>query len=159
MKKVIIVLMLLTAIILIYSIYLYKHRNNNTMDGDNMIYEEIEELEIEINGNKLSLEIEDNDATRTLTNKLKDNEISISMNPYGGFEYVGELGFSLPTTDTKIKTNPGDVVLYQGNQLVIFYGSNTWEYTKIGHIKNISNKELEELLNTNNSTVILRRNK
>ena len=74
------------------------------------------------------------------------------MNKYGGFEQVGSIGKTLPSNDINITTNPGDIVLYSSNQIVIFYGSNTWAYTKLGHI-NLSKDELENLLSNSNVTI------
>lgn len=67
------------------------------------------------------------------------------MSMYGGFEQVGSIGSTLPSYDTRITTSPGDIVLYSSNQIVIFYDSNTWSYTKLGHI-NLSKSELTDLL-------------
>jgi hypothetical protein len=74
---------------------------------------------------------------------------------YGGFEQVGSIGSTLPTNDVQMKTHSGDIVLYQGNQLVIFYGSNSWSYTKLGKVANLSDKELKDLLSNGNVTVTL----
>ena len=63
---------------------------------------------------------------------MKENgPLTLSLHEYGGFEKVGPLGQSLPTEDRQITTRSGDIVLYQGNQLVLFYGSNSWSYTKL----------------------------
>ena len=66
------------------------------------------------------------------------------MHMYGGFEQVGSIGSTLPSADTRFNTIPGDIVLYSSNQIVIFYDSNTWTYTKLGHI-NLSKSELTDL--------------
>lgn len=75
---------------------------------------------------------------------LKRNGLTINMHMYGGFEQVGSIGSTLPSADTRITTIPGDIVLYSSNQIVIFYDSNTWTYTKLGHI-NLSKSELTDL--------------
>ena len=67
------------------------------------------------------------------------------MHDYGSFEKVGSLGFSLPKNDTNITTIPGDVILYQGNQITIYYDENTWNFTKLGNI-DISQDELKAVL-------------
>lgn len=72
--------------------------------------------------------------------------LEISMHRYGGFEQVGSLGQSIVSNDERITTEPGDIVLYSSNQIVVFFGSNTWEYTKLGHI-NLNDGELDNLLN------------
>ena len=72
---------------------------------------------------------------------LAGGDITIQMRDYGGFEKVGPLGQSLPTSNSQTTTQSGDIVLYQGNQVVIFYGSNTWSYTRLGRIDNLSGWE------------------
>jgi hypothetical protein len=74
---------------------------------------------------------------------------------YGGFEQVGSLGAELPRDDTEIVTDFGDVVLYSGNQIVIFYGSNSWSYTRLGHI-DLSEAEMTELLSNGDVNVALK---
>ena len=86
----------------------------------------------------------DNDSVKALKNLAKDG-LTINMSKYGGFEQVGSIGSTLPSSDTRITTNPGDIVLYSSNQIVLFYDSNTWSYTKLGHI-NLSKSELTDLL-------------
>jgi intein-encoded DNA endonuclease-like protein len=76
------------------------------------------------------------------------------MSKYGGFEQVGSIGSTLPSSDTRITTSPGDIVLYSSNQVVIFYESNTWSYTKLGHI-NLSKSELKDLLGDENVVITL----
>lgn len=87
-----------------------------------------------------------NDATRRLSDILANGPMSVSLNDYGGFEKVGSLPMSLPTSDSPITTEPGDVILYQGRNLVIFYGSNTWSYTRLGKIKSLSANEIRAFL-------------
>ena len=86
----------------------------------------------------------DNDSVKALKNLAKDG-LTINMSKYGGFEQVGSIGSTLPSADTIITTNPGDIVLYSSNQIVLFYDSNTWSYTRLGHI-NLSKSELTDLL-------------
>jgi hypothetical protein len=87
-----------------------------------------------------------NDATRRLLEILANGPMSVSLNDYGGFEKVGSLPMSLPTSDSRITTEPGDVILYQGRNLVIFYGSNTWSYTRLGKINSLSANEIRAFL-------------
>lgn len=76
------------------------------------------------------------------------------MSKYGGFEQVGSIGSTLPSADTRITTNSGDIVLYSSNQIVLFYDSNTWSYTKLGHI-NLSKSELTDLLGDEDVVITL----
>ncbi|MCR4642040.1 MAG: hypothetical protein K5697_08425 [Lachnospiraceae bacterium] len=80
--------------------------------------------------------------------------LSIEMSGYGGFEQVGSIGKRLTRNDKQITTQAGDIVLYSGDQLVVFYGSNSWSYTRLGKI-NCSQKELTELLGNGDVTIIL----
>ena len=68
------------------------------------------------------------------------------MSDYGGFEKVGDLGFNLPRNDTDINATSGDVILYQGNSITIYYGNNSWNFTKLGKIENVSQYELKNIL-------------
>jgi len=77
------------------------------------------------------------------------------MSLYGGFEQVGPVGRNLPRDDRQITTVPGDIVLYSGNRIVVFYGSNSWSYTKLGHISDKSNAELAKLLGNGDITLTL----
>ncbi len=95
----------------------------------------------------------DNDSVTALKNLVKDS-LTIEMHMYGGFEQVGSLGTSITSADTRITTSPGDIVLYSSNQIVIFYDSNTWAYTKLGHI-NLSKSELTDLLGDGDVTITI----
>ena len=77
------------------------------------------------------------------------------MSMYGGFEQVGSLGSTLPRDDKKITTEAGDIVLYSGNQIVVFYGSNSWAYTKLGKITDKTASEMKELLENGDITLTL----
>ncbi len=77
------------------------------------------------------------------------------MSMYGGFEQVGSIGQSLPRNDVQTTTNAGDIVLYSGNQMVVFYGSNSWAYTRLGHIMDKNVAELKELLGNGDVTITI----
>ena len=96
---------------------------------------------------------EDNASVRELAG-LAEKGLSISMSRYGGFEQVGAIGRSITRDDRRITTAPGDIVLYSGNQLVVFYGSNTWEYTRLGRIE-MSEEELSNLLGKSDVTITI----
>ena len=84
----------------------------------------------------------DNSSALGFKEKLSDSDVTVSMHDYGNFEKVGQLGFSLPRNDTRITTEPGDVILYQGNQITVYYDTNTWSFTRLGKIENASREEL-----------------
>jgi len=78
--------------------------------------------------------------------------LTIQMSMYGGFEQVGPIGQSIVRDDAQTETSYGDIVLYSGNQIVIFYGSNSWAYTRLGHV-DLSQQDMRELL-SNGDVVI-----
>ena len=80
----------------------------------------------------------DNQGAEALADLLTDGPLTLSLEDYGGFEKVGSLGQSLPTSNTHITTQSGDIVLYQGNQIVLFYGSNAWSYTPLGQVTDLT---------------------
>lgn len=113
------------------------------------------EMKMRINDTAIEVEWEDNEAVAALKEAVKAEPMTINMSMYGGFEQVGSLGMSLPRSDTRITTEPGDVILYSGNQMVVFYGSNEWSYTRLGKIKNQNETQLRELLSNGNVTITL----
>lgn len=119
-----------------------------TISSDKKEEETIMESNIilSIDDNKLDVSWEDNNTVKELKEILNNNDIIISTSLYGGFEQVGPLGNTLTSSDEKITTMPGDIVLYNSDQIVIFFDSNTWEYTKLGHV-DLDKEELTNLLN------------
>ena len=103
-------------------------------------------LNITIDGKTLPVILVENEATRTLVAALQESPITYEADDYGGFEKVGALGRSLPTNNQQITTEAGDVILYSGNQIVLFYGSNTWSYTRLGRIQYTTLDELKSFL-------------
>ena len=98
-------------------------------------------MNVTIGDKSFTATLEDNAATRELMKMMGEAPISINMDDYSGFEKVGSLGKSLTTDNRQITTHAGDIVLYSGNQIVMFYGSNSWSYTKIGKIDDLSGWE------------------
>ncbi len=97
----------------------------------------------------------DNQATRSLISLLKDGSITITMEDYGGFEKVGSLPHSLPTSNSRISTAPGDIMLYQGDNIVVFYGSNSWSYTRLGKINDATQSDLRDFLGSGSVVMTL----
>lgn len=93
-----------------------------------------DKIQITIDGKTLPIVLEKNEATKALVGALREASITFTASDYGGFEKVGPLGRSLPADNSRITTDAGDVILYSGNQIVLFYGSNTWSYTRLGKI-------------------------
>ena len=107
---------------------------------------ETKKIYLTVDGTTRSVTLADNTATRSLLEALEKDAITYEADDYGGFEKVGGLGRSLPTSNERITTVPGDIMLYQGNQLVIFYGSNQWSYTRIGQIDGATADNLKTFL-------------
>lgn len=96
-----------------------------------------------IDGVNVPVQWADNESVKALKDYAP---LRAELHMYGGFEQSGQLGMRLPRNDEKITTEPGDIMLYLGNQIVIFFEANTWEYTRLGKITGKSQKELESLL-------------
>ena len=118
--------------------------NGGSNGNDNM--EMPDHIQLTVSGKSLPVKIEDNAATKALVAALREASITYEADDYGGFEKVGALGRSLPTSNTQISTQPGDVILYSGNQIVLFYGTNSWSYTRIGKMEYGSLDELKSFL-------------
>ena len=101
---------------------------------------------LKINNNILSVDLESNSSAEALVELLKKNDITYEAHDYGDFEKVGELGHTLPENNKQITTEPGDVILYNGNNICIFYGSNSWSYTRLGKIRDINAEDLKSIL-------------
>ena len=148
MKRLIMVL-LMSTLLLSGCINNKNNKDNQSEDDitDNIPEEEIMKLEIDENVLDVSW---NNNASVTALNEIKP--LTINMHLYGGFEQVGSIGQSIVSDNKEITTKPGDIVLYSSNQIVVFFGTNTWSYTKLGHI-NLSDSELNTLLNKSNVTL------
>ncbi len=105
-------------------------------------------LKMTIGGTEVQVAWEENESVEALKELAAENPLEIQMSMYGGFEQVGTIasGKSLPRNDKRTTTNAGDIVLYSGNQIVVFYGSNTWSYTRLGKIRDKSASEMRRLL-------------
>ena len=110
---------------------------------------------ISAGGKQLKVRMEDNEAARELKTLLSNENISISMSRNGGFEQYGDIGRTLTSNDTRITAEAGDVILYNSRYLCVFYGSNTYSYTKIGKIQGMGNDELKNLLSKKDLTMTL----
>ena len=113
-------------------------------------------LIVEVNGIQLMGSIGGNPASDELKKKLKEEgPIEVELSEYGGFERVGDLPWSLPREDERITGEPGDILLYQGKQMTIFYGQNTWEYTRLAKLIGYTAEELKEAFGEGDVTVRL----
>ena len=99
-----------------------------------------------VEGRVLTILPENNSSAEAFLNLLAKGDVTVKMHDYGNFEKVGSLGTSLPTNDQSITTVPGDVILYQGNQITIYYDTNTWSFTRLGRVQGMTQAELREAL-------------
>nr|WP_243427006.1 cyclophilin-like fold protein [Mediterraneibacter glycyrrhizinilyticus] len=98
-------------------------------------------LQIEAGGSTFTATLEDNEAVTAFVEMLEDESIVIEMDDYSGFEKVGSLGTSLPASNSQMTTQAGDIVLYNSSQIVMFYGSNSWSYTKLAEVDDLTGWE------------------
>ena len=112
-----------------------------------------EKVNITIDGVTQQMTLVDNAATRALVSRLQTAPVTVTLNSSGGFEIWGALGFSLPTSNEQVNAQPGDVVLYNGSNICLFYGTNSWSYTRLGHIDGLSESELRTFLKAGQSNI------
>lgn len=148
MKRLIMAL-LMSTLLLSGCINFKNNKDNQSEDDITDNIPEEEKMKLEIDKNVLDVSW-NNNASVTALNEIKP--LTINMRLYGGFEQVGSIGQSIVSDDKEITTKPGDIVLYSSNQIVVFFDTNTWSYTKLGHI-NLSDSELNTLLNKSNVTL------
>ena len=114
-----------------------------------------ESLAFSIDGIVVSVEWEDNASVAALRELVQTQPLEIQMSMYGGFEQVGFIGTDLPREDEHTVTESGDIVLYSGDQLVVFYGSNSWAYTRLGKITDKTSEEMRSLLSRGNVVITI----
>lgn len=124
-------------------------------NDDNQDDMKIEKMILTVGSRTLEVELARNSSVDALVEVLKKAPVTVSMSDYGNMEKVGSLGQSFPRNDMPIATEAGDVILYQGNMLVIYYAPNSWSFTRLGKIKNITAQTLKEVLGNSDVTVVL----
>ncbi len=111
--------------------------DTNSDTEENMV----KKMTLQIGNSSFMATLENNPAVDAFVEMMSDFPVIIQMNDYSGFEKVGSLGTNLPADDKQTTTHAGDIVLYNENQIVIFYGSNSWSYTRLGKIDDLSGWE------------------
>lgn len=118
--------------------------DNDNEEGEIM---ESNKIKLTVNGKSFTATLEENSSAEALRALLESGDLSIRMNDYGDMEKVGSLGTSLPRNDRQITTRPGDLILYLGNTLTIYYDTNSWSFTRLGRLDGVSTRqEVLELL-------------
>ena len=128
-----------------------KNNINNVISNEEMVAMNI--VKVNINNHTLDIKLEDNSSANAFLKRLKENDVTVYTHDYGNFEKVGDLGFELPTNDENITTEAGDLILYQGNQITLYYDTNTWNFTKLGKVQNVSQDELKQILGKGDVTM------
>jgi len=112
-------------------------------------------MNIQIGDRALTATLAENSSVDALKEALSQGPITISMRDYGSMEKVGSLGMDLPRNDQQITTEAGDIILFQGNMFVIYYAPNSWNFTRLGKINNVTAEELKKILGDGNVTITL----
>jgi hypothetical protein len=132
-------------------------KNDNTAVTEERM-EQKNEMILSVNGTPLNVSWENRDTVDELIAYAQNENIVVDTTLYGGFEQVGNLPQDFLRNDVQMTTAPGDIVLYSGNQLVLFFGSNSWSYTKLGHMEGLSKQELSELLGADSAVIEIKIN-
>ena len=125
-----------------------NHQNKTNMESNTI------KLTIE-GGKTFTATLVDNSSTQALKEQLAKGNITVEMEDYANMEKVGSLGIRLPRNDKQTTTGPGDIILYQGHNLVIYYDTNSWSFTRLGMINNASQADLKAALGRGDVTVSL----
>ena len=103
---------------------------------------------------ELTATLVDNSSATAFYQLLKKGPLTVDMHDYGNFEKVGPLGTTLPRNDTQITTTSGDIILYQGNQITIYYDTNSWNFTRLGKVDGVTQAELKKILGKGDVTAV-----
>ncbi len=132
---------------------------NNLKETKKESGSEIMKIYIMVNEEKLEATLEDNISSLAFYEKLKEGPLTIKMEDYANFEKVGNLGFKLPTADKNISVNAGDIILYQGDKITIYYDKNSYNFTRLGKIDDVDSSYLKEILGKGSVEVIFSKEK
>ena len=122
------------TLLMILSAGVVISNDNNSMECNS--------IKFTIEGGKtFTATLEENSSAKALKEQLAKGNITVEMNDYGDMEKVGSLGINLPRNDRQTTTGPGDIILYQGHNLVIYYDANSWNFTHIGKVNGVSTRE------------------
>ena len=144
MKKFILLILVIVGLCLFINKPIYQK---------NIKKEESEAMLLEVNGYTFEVELENNTSAKALREYVSKEKRTLSLDDYGNFEKVGDLVITLPRNDETITTKEGDLILYLGNKLCLYYNQNTWDFTKLGHIKDTTH--LKEVLGKGSVQVTL----
>lgn len=163
MKKILIIMLIMTLSLLPAACADREEAQNADTSEDTLQTEKTDNeeergatgMKLKINDEEVDVKWEDNDSVRALADLASEGPVTVDTSLYGGFEQAGSLGTDLPNDDVDTTTEPGDIVLYSGNSIVVFFGTNTWAYTRLGHIEGKSVDELRNMLGGNNAVLTI----
>jgi hypothetical protein len=127
--------------------------NDSTDSKDDLI--KTNSMIIKIGDTVLTATLTDNSSSEALKKALSERPVTVKMRDYGKMEKVGSLGMTLPRNDEFIATEAGDIILYQGSELVIYYSTNSWNFTRLGKIDNVTPEGLKKILGDGDVSVTL----
>lgn len=111
------------------------------------------QVKITVNGEVMTATMENNTSAQAFRKLIEKNSKTVRMRDHGSMEKVGMLWKGLPSNNQNIVTAPGDIILYMGSSLVVYYEPNSWNFTKMGHINDVSQEKLKEILGTGRVTM------
>lgn len=147
MKRVINLLVIVG--IAVFAFYYYYKRDKK----ETVIVNDIKRIVITVNNSDLIVELENNTSAIEFYKRLEKESLTLKASDYGNFEKVADLGFELPRNDESFETVAGDLILYQGNKITLYYDKNRYKFTKLGHVTNKNSYELKELLGSGDVTL------
>ena len=110
-------------------------------------------LKIHVNDTTFTATLNDNSSAKALVELLQKGDLTLDMEDFSNFEKVADLPVQLPRNDTPTETDAGDLILYLGKRIVIYYDKNSWNFTPLGKIDNVNKKRLKQILGDGNATV------
>ena len=153
MKKIFIVLM--SIFLLASTVYANGNKGTKASNKGELLNMKISiQITSDSGSHKLTATLADNSSATAFYQLLKKGPLTVKMTDYGSFEKVGSLGTSLPRNDTQITTTAGDIILYQGNQITIYYDTNSWNFTRLGKVDGVTQAELKKILGKGDVTAV-----
>ena len=148
--------LIMVTILMLSAFAMAVQAQQKVSNNQNKTKMESNPLKLSIEGGKtFTATLVDNSSTQALKEQLAKGNITVEMEDYANMEKVGSLGIRLPRNDKQTTTGPGDIILYQGHNLVIYYDTNSWSFTRLGKINNASQADLKAALGRGDVTVTL----
>ena len=126
---------------------------NSALSGDSPSSEVVMKLKIHVNDTTFTATLNGNSSAKALVELLQKGDLTLDMEDFSNFEKVADLPVTLPRNDTPTDTDAGDLILYLGKRIVIYYDKNSWNFTPLGKIDNVNKKRLKQILGDGNATV------